>query len=194
MNPCKDPTTVRQARAAYFAANGFGDDGGYSAKWVKLEMGGIPLAFPNTPARVRAVKLHDLHHVVTGYATTATGEAEIGAWEIASGCGHYVAAWMLNLWAFAYGLAIAPRALLRAFVRGRRSRNLYAGPGLDEALLEAPVAALRAELAVPPEPGEPPRPADLAWFGVWSLAAWLWMLASLAAVAAPFVLGARALL
>jgi NADPH:quinone reductase-like Zn-dependent oxidoreductase len=37
------------------------------------------------------VKLHDIHHVLTGYDTTWRGKAEIGAWEIASGCGRHYA-------------------------------------------------------------------------------------------------------
>ena len=45
----------------------FGDDGGYSKRWVRIELGKIALSFPNLPSRVRAVRFHDLHHVLTGY-------------------------------------------------------------------------------------------------------------------------------
>jgi hypothetical protein len=72
-----DATPVRQARAEYFRANGFGDDGGYDAQWVKVKLGAVPLWFPNTDARRRAVRLHDLHHLATGYETSLVGEAEI---------------------------------------------------------------------------------------------------------------------
>jgi hypothetical protein len=54
--------TLREARARYFQANGIDDD---------------------------ALPPHDLHHVATGFDTTLVGEAEIGAWELASGCRHY---------------------------------------------------------------------------------------------------------
>ncbi|MCW8140677.1 MAG: hypothetical protein KIT58_17390 [Planctomycetota bacterium] len=67
--------TRREARARDFADNGFGD-GGHDDRWVKLKAGPLTLCFPNTAARVRAVRFHDLHHVLTGYATTWTGEAE----------------------------------------------------------------------------------------------------------------------
>lgn len=83
MKEYEDALRVRDARARYFESNGFGD-GGYDAKWVKLALGPIPFAFPNGAARVRAVRLHDLHHVATGYDTNVLGEAEIGAWEIGS--------------------------------------------------------------------------------------------------------------
>lgn len=150
-----EPTTILDARARYLRDNGF--DAAYGERWVKLKAGPIPIWFPNAPGRVRAVKLHDLHHVVTGYATTWTGEAEIAAWELASGCGRYGWAWALNLSAMPIGIAIAPRATLRAFARGRRSTNLYRrAAALDDALLARPVAALRAELGLdrpPPRPG-----------------------------------------
>jgi hypothetical protein len=95
--------TMREARTQYFVNNGFGE-GGYNDRWVKPQAGPIPLYFPNTAARVAAVRFHDLHHVLTKYETTWTGEAEIGAWEVASGCAHHYAAWMLNLQAMAVGL------------------------------------------------------------------------------------------
>jgi hypothetical protein len=86
-----DSLTIRDARDQYFMQSGF-DEGSYSDKWVKLQAGPFPLYFPNTAARVRAVRFHDLHHVATEYETTWTGEAEIGAWEIASGCADHYAA------------------------------------------------------------------------------------------------------
>ena len=58
--------TMRQARELYFAANHFGTDGGYSDAWVDLKLGPVPLPFPNTASRVRALRFHDLHHILTG--------------------------------------------------------------------------------------------------------------------------------
>jgi ubiquinone biosynthesis protein Coq4 len=102
-------------------------------------------AFPNTAARVRAVRFHDLHHVLTEYDTTWAGEAEIGAWELAAGCGRHYAAWALNLGAVAIGLLIAPRRVLRAFKRGRRTRTLYSET-FSEELLNQTVGELRRRL------------------------------------------------
>ena len=142
-----DAISVADAREQYFRANGF-TLAGYTDRWVKLKLGPIPLAFPNTEARRAAVKLHDLHHVATGYATTWTGEAEIGAWEIGAGCGTHYAAWMLNLSAFGIGIAIAPRRVFRAFVRGRRSKSLYDRRELDDSLLALRVGELRSKLGL----------------------------------------------
>jgi len=160
--------TLREARERYFAAAGLGS-GGYDQKWVPLAMGPLRFAIPNTAGRVRAVRYHDLHHVVTGYDTDWTGEGEIGAWEVASGCRGFVAAWMLNLFAMVLGSAISPERLFRAFVRGRHSRNLY-GDAFDDALLATSVGALRERLDLD---GPPPAPttADLTAFLGWYVAA-----------------------
>jgi hypothetical protein len=145
-----DAATVRDARAQYFAANGF-SDATYSDDWVRFHLGPIPIAFPNTASRKRAIPMHDLHHVATGYDTTLRGEAEIGAWEIAAGCTDHWAAWVLNASAFAYGLVLAPRRVYAAFLRGRHSRTLY-HEGWDAALLELRVAELRQRLRLPDAP------------------------------------------
>jgi hypothetical protein len=134
---------------------------------VRLKAGPFGFAFPNTAARVRSVKLHDLHHVLTGYETTWSGEAEIAAWEIASGCkGHY-AAWILNFGAFAIGLYIAPRRLYRAFLRGRRSRNLY-DREFAPALLDSTVEEMQKQLELD---GPQPRASlrDRGAFACWSI-------------------------
>jgi hypothetical protein len=189
--PAREPVmTVRDARARYFAANGF-DESGYTDRWVRLQAGPIPIWFPNTSARVRSIRVHDVHHVVTGYATTWTGEAEIGAWEIASGCADHAAAWVLNLMAMPIGLAIAPAATFRAFVRGRRSLNLYRAT-IDERLLDRRLADLVHELRLDCAPDQPVM-VDVAAFALWSVAAVATLAVVVAAPVAPFVAAAALL-
>jgi hypothetical protein len=160
-------STIRAARERYFEINHF-EGGGYEEGWVKMKAGPIPIWFPNTVARVKAVKFHDVHHVLTEYRTTWKGEAEIGAWEVATGCAAHYQAWLLNLLAFAIGLAINPRGVYRAFARGRQSRNLYRTTFSDE-LLSRTVGEVRRELALDKEPA-PPDAADRRAFVFWSLA------------------------
>ena len=141
--------TVRDARADYFRRAGFPSDGGDAQRWVILRVRGVPVsAFPNFAARRRSVKLHDVHHVLTGYDTSWIGEAEIGAWELGSGCRRHWVAWVLNAQAMVLGLLIAPRRTWRAFVRGRRSGNLYGSASLDESLLDRTVGDLRREVGI----------------------------------------------
>ncbi len=157
--------SLREARRRYFQANGFPPDGGYEADWVSFKIGPIPIAFPNTAGRKRAVPFHDLHHVATGYDTDLTGEAEIGAWEIASGCLRERAALVLDLLAMWPVLLYAPRTVFRAFVRGRRERNLYGGR-FDDALLDHDVGWLREQLGIG-GPSPVPTSRDRAAFAGW---------------------------
>lgn len=143
----EDAATLLDARTRYFADNGFGPDGGYSDKWVHIDLGWISLRIPNTPGRVRAVRYHDLHHVVTGYATDMAGESEIAAWELASNCRGFGAAWVLNGGSLAYGLLTCPRRVRAAFFRGLHTKNLY-DRDFDDALLERTVADMRRELGL----------------------------------------------
>jgi hypothetical protein len=145
--------TLATARSEYWAANGFGDDGGDSLDWVPLKLWKLTIKIPNTEGRRRAVRLHDLHHVLTGYRTDWTGESEIAAWELASGCFRYPAALVLNAFGLVVGFLIAPRRVLRAWARGRHTRNLYRYDG-DAALLPRTVGEVRSELGL-----EAPAPA-----------------------------------
>jgi hypothetical protein len=150
--------SVRTARAKYFADNAFGDDGGYSDNWVILaKLGPIPLGFPNTPGRRRAVRMHDLHHLATGYRTDFVGEAEIAAWELGGGCGSFTAAWVLNTLALPIGALRAPARTRSAWARGARSRTLYEAP-FDEAMLDEPLASLRERLGCGPRAERTPVP------------------------------------
>jgi ubiquinone biosynthesis protein Coq4 len=115
------------------------------AAGVRIKIGPLPVSFPNTEGRRAALLPHDLHHVATGYATTLVGEAEIGAWELGSGCQHYYAAWILNMGAVLMGLVLAPRRVGRAFRRGLGCTNLY-HLGVDARWPHETVGALRERL------------------------------------------------
>ncbi|MFL6332348.1 MAG: hypothetical protein ACJ754_03305 [Pyrinomonadaceae bacterium] len=160
--------TLGEARARLFALGGLGEDGGYGDAWVKLRLWGIPFAFPNTDGRRRAVRFHDLHHVLTEYPTTWRGEFEIAAWEVASGVRRYWVGWLLDLLGFACGLVVYPRAVYKAFVRGRHSSNLY-GEMWDESILGRRVGEVRRRLGLDVEGATPTRD-DRAAFVFWAAA------------------------
>lgn len=120
-----DSMSVTEARLHYWRANGFGDDGGYSKKIEWIAVGPIKLPVPNIAARVRALRCHDIHHVLTQYETDLAGEFEISGWELGAGCGDAWFAWMINLGGLFVGLLWIPRRVLRAFLRGRHSGSLY---------------------------------------------------------------------
>lgn len=142
-----DALSVREARDAYLAENGF-DLAGYDAAWTDASFFGIPIAVPNTPAHRRALMAHDLHHVATGYGTDHVGEGEISAWEIGAGLrGTDLYVRSIVVVGALLGFVIAPARTLRAFRLGRRCRSLFEADYAT--VLDLSVAALRERLAVP---------------------------------------------
>lgn len=167
--------SLAEARALFFARSGLGQDGGYGARWVKVESKPFPVYFPNTSCRVAAAKLHDLHHVATEYGVDWTGEAEIAGWEIASGCGRYGWAWILNLGAFTIGLFRSPRRMFRAFARGRQTpANLYHDAMPDESLALVDVGTLRRRLGLTAEHAQPAGASDIVCFVLWAVIGVTW--------------------
>jgi hypothetical protein len=171
--------TLDAARALFFARARLGPDGGYGARWVRVETRPVAVYFPNTRCRVEAAKLHDLHHVATEYGTDWPGEAEIAAWELAGGCGAHGWAWLLDLGAFTIGLGLVPQRVWRAFLHGRRAVNLYHGGFAEERLARTTVGALRAHLGVTTEQPNA-RWADVRAFLGWAAAGILWHLGAVA--------------
>lgn len=161
--------SLGEARSRLFSHYGIGADGGYQDEWVHMKMGPIPIAIPNTQGRLRAVKLHDLHHVATEYPTTWAGEGQISAWELAGGCTDHYAAWWLNFGGLLVGMVVAPRLTFQAFVRGRRSRNLYR-ESFSEAMLTESVGSLRSRLHLDEVTGPATASEIAAFTGFLSLA------------------------
>jgi len=116
---------VKEAMADYFKENDLGEDGGLNKMWAKIKVGPIYLPLLNIPARRKALVFHDIHHIVTGYTGDWKGEVSISAWEISTGCGKYWAALLIDSWAIAIGVFIYPKSVYKAFLRGRRTKNLY---------------------------------------------------------------------
>lgn len=160
--------SLRAARALYFDANHFGVDGGYQERWIKVKLWRIPIWLPNTQGRRKAVRLHDLHHILTEYPTTWRGEAEISAWEIgAGGLNRYYAGWVLDLMNVAQGLILNRRGTYHAFLRGRQSANLYRLEFNDDLLADS-VGEYRRRLRLHQQPA-PASGGDRLAFVKWAL-------------------------
>ena len=143
---------VKAALQLYFSKYHF-EDGGYNLKWFKIKIGAFYIPLPNTKARVEAVKIHDIHHIITEYKADWQGEVEISAWEIAAGCGSYYVAWLLNASSFFLGIFLFPQLLFKAFMRGRKTkRSLYKNVAYDEILLNKSVGELRESIEPDVEP------------------------------------------
>ncbi len=157
--------SLQKARLHYFAESGLPADGGYGNRWVQVRIGPIPFAFPNIESRRKIVPAHDLHHVLTGYATDLIGEGELGAWEIGAGC-RDLTGLVLQLLVFGFALAWSPRRMFEAFGRGRRCENLL-DTRCEGAFLERSVASVRADLGLG-QPPTMPTAADRLAFACWA--------------------------
>jgi hypothetical protein len=194
MSRYPDEMSLQDARKLFFKRSNLGEDGGYSSRWVRVESKPFPFYFPNSRSRVAAARLHDLHHIAAEYETDWPGEAEISAWEIASGCAAYHAAWILDLGGLYAGIVVAPRRLFRAFLRGRRAAtNLYKN-GFDESRLsEITVGTLRGELGLQ-APIRTARAADIGLFVLWcALSVLVWAVLPLLALILIWLVARRAI-
>ncbi|MCX6275703.1 MAG: hypothetical protein NTV09_10910 [Bacteroidetes bacterium] len=168
MTKYPDTLIVKDALNIYFDEYHF-KDGGYNLKWFKIKLGPIFIPLPNIKSRVNAVKIHDIHHLLTEYNADWKGEVEIGAWEIATGCGKYWAAWLLNLGSLFIGMFLFPRALYKAFMRGRKCKSsLYYNSNYPE-LLSKTIGELREKIEI--DLPEKNSFADNLLFQTWCLIA-----------------------
>ena len=138
--------TPREVLSQFYKENNLDADGGDASASVKIELfKGICFYFPNFDQRRKAVIKHDIHHLLTGYSTVLKGETEISAWEIASGCKKYHAAFFINTSGLMMGFPLNFFGILRAFARGRKTKNLYADKITTEQAMDMPIAVLRRE-------------------------------------------------
>ncbi len=139
---------MREARDRFLAVNGFRIEE-YSAPTYTIKFWRFPVRLPNTKGHQWATPLHDLHHILTGYATDWIGEAEISAWELRAGCKTLVV-YCLDVAGVIIGLFISPVRVWRAFLRADGQRNLYHEPALAASVWQMTVGEVRARLGIPP--------------------------------------------
>jgi hypothetical protein len=140
---------VREARDLYLAENGF-SAAAYDSPMSEGSVFGRRFSVPNPPAHQRAIRLHDLHHVATGFGTDHAGEAEISVWQARRGLlagGLYVASIVLGN--VLLGLITAPLRTLAAARFSNAGGSLLDLPRDYEALLALSVAELRQLLDIP---------------------------------------------
>jgi hypothetical protein len=140
---------VLEARDAYLAENGF-TVAAYASPTTEGSFLGFKLSVPNPPSHQRAIRLHDLHHVATGFGTDHAGEAEISAWQARRGlraAGMYVTSIvMMNA---LLGAVFAPTRTLAALRVSSEGRSLFSMEVDYPALLEMSVGELREMLGIP---------------------------------------------
>jgi hypothetical protein len=172
--PAYDPNgTVREALGVYWQAYGLGN-GGYDEPYHVIRLlWFVPVLIPNPPARKRALRRHDLNHVLGSYDAIGTsGEIDIAGFEIGAkgGCRGYGVAWGINLLFFAVGLVSRPRHLFRSFVRARGSLNAYSLETVEGVFWDRRLGEVRTELHIPEQVPDATL-ADGLSFVLWGLLA-----------------------
>lgn len=144
--------TLREGRDRYLDENGFTMTT-YTERWARVPLWfGLHILVPSPPSRGDALRMHDLHHVLTGYGTDLAGEAEISAWESSRGLGAlspYVRAIVLA--GDVQGMMLRPRRTWRALRVAPGKGSLFGRHLEYAALLDRSIGEVRAELGLPRE-------------------------------------------
>ena len=135
--------TVGEALRAFRRSRGIEDDGDTADTFV-VPIGPLRAVFPN-PGKLR---LHDLHHVLTGYDTSVLGEAQVSCLELRGG-GVTPLIGFLCVGAIGIGMLMAPRTMLAAWRRAKGVRSVYVLEIPEAELMAWPLDRLRAELRIP---------------------------------------------
>ena len=180
--------TLKALLPGFYKEYNLGDEGGKNSSSVRVELTKkIIIYIPNFEARRRAVIKHDIHHIVTGYRSTFKGETEIGAWEIGSGCRGYWAAWVLNASGVMTGIVFNLWGVLKAFARGRRTKNLYYDNISTEEALNMKVSELEKRLFLKKYPKNTrPSFVDFILFAVFAFFGLIYSILSILLL--PFIL------
>ena len=139
--------TPREVLTKFYSDNNLGANGGLASPYVKIELNSwFHFYFPNFDARRKAVLKHDVHHILTEYKTDLSEESEISAWEIASGCKSYWAAFLIDTSGLMMGIPLNLWGTVKAFSRGRKTKNLYDNRFSEELMLDTKITELRKQL------------------------------------------------
>lgn len=157
-------------------------DGGEHEALFHVRIGPITIPLPNPPARQKAVFIHDVNHLLTGYnAVFSDGEMKIAAYEVGTGCDRVWAAWLLNLWLMAVAALARPKTAFQAFVRGSQAVSLYRlAP--DRSTLRAMSVGDVRRLIQLDEHAMTPSARHYVTFILWVVATWVVSLGILAAI------------
>lgn len=171
--PADPELTVREARDAYLAENGFSVEA-YDEPTTKVSLWFFSFSIPNTPRHREAIMWHDLHHVVTGYGTDPVGEGEISIWELRrgrEGLDLYVTGLVVGL--VMLGGMLSPRRIWQAWKdSGNEGRSMFPGQLDYDEVLDMKVGELRERLGIDRDgvakntrrlhSGAPQQPASLS--------------------------------
>jgi hypothetical protein len=116
--------TILDELKLYWEKHNLPKDGGVKDKFNEAKIGNFSFKYPNLDGK--ALILHDINHLLTGYHTNWKGECEVSAWELASGGRKgYPRTWIYPISLFVLGIFICPFRTLKAFQKGLDKRNSF---------------------------------------------------------------------
>lgn len=109
---------TKDALIKFRLENGFNPNESDSPIWLAT-LGSFIMPLPNFKWRRAAIDRHDMHHMMTGYDTTLSGELCLASWELGAKC--YASFWARFLCAFLMGLGLLsqPRQIFEAYKTGK---------------------------------------------------------------------------
>lgn len=175
--------TIQEGLREFYSINHFDEDGGANKTFGWIKVGPISYPIPNPDARKKALYLHDIHHLITGYSTKWIGETAISAWELATGgWGKNFFVWMIIMGAFMIGIIVYPASTFKAFIRGRHCRSVVGLKMSKKDLLQMNINDLKQRVGLIEDPKYKATATDVSQFI-------LWILATLLAYLLPMILG-----
>ncbi len=94
---------VKEALIGCYKFNQLDIAGDFESHCVRLYIGCILAPVPNIKARMKYLKFHDLHHIMSGYGIDRIGDSEISAWELGSRSCRKPIISIMNLFALSTG-------------------------------------------------------------------------------------------
>jgi hypothetical protein len=138
--------SLKEAQVLFYKSHGFPEDGGIGKdRWSPIGCRDLKVYLPNFEWRKKAIPFHDLHHIITGYPFSPTGEFQMSAWEFAAGRYPNIFTTVFCLPLVGMGAVCIPKRTFAAFVRGKRSKTLYTDFDYN-ALLAKSIEAVRKEV------------------------------------------------
>jgi hypothetical protein len=116
--------TILEELKRYWESQNLPTDGGVNDAFNEAKIGNFSFKYPNLDGK--ALILHDINHLITGYPTNWKGECEVSAWELASGGRKgYARTWIYPISLVLLGLVICPVRTYKAFKNGLGRRNSF---------------------------------------------------------------------
>jgi hypothetical protein len=141
-----DHQTAGEALQKYYESHYFGDRA-FRDPIVLAKIGPLSVPTPNPKWRREIIHLHDLHHLLTRYDTSWSGEGEVAAWELATGFPQgYRIAYCYAPVTFIIGFFFSPRRVVRALRRGWGAKNLCHLNLKKDELMQMSLEQLRQKL------------------------------------------------